>query len=76
MLGAIPAAPILPTLGIVKVVVIMACIVGAHVWLRDKRIEELGRAVPAPVITGVWSVMLLAIALTQGGGDAFIYFQF
>ena len=76
MLGAIPAQPILPTLGIVKVVAVTAGIVGSHVWLRNRRIETLVETVPAPVLVLAWSVMLIAIVLMQGGGDAFIYFQF
>jgi len=76
MLGAIPAQPILPSLGILKVVAVTACIVGAHIWLRHRRIEDLGKAVPAPVITAGWAVMLFSIILMQGAGDAFIYFQF
>ncbi len=76
MLGAIPAQPILPTLGILKVVGIMGAIVGAHIWLRERRIEDLGKSVPAPVLTASWAVMLFSIILMQGAGDAFIYFQF
>jgi alginate O-acetyltransferase complex protein AlgI len=76
MLGAIPAQPILPTLGIVKVVAVTAGIVGSHVWLRNRRIETLVETVPAPVLVLAWAVMLIAIVLMQGGGDAFIYFQF
>ena len=76
MLGAIPAPPILPTLGIYKVVGAMFGIVGAHIWLRNRRIEELAARVPSPVITAAWAVMLFSIILMQGAGDAFIYFQF
>lgn len=76
MLGAIPAPPILPTLGIVKVVGVMTALIGAHIWLRKRRLEDLARVVPAPVISASWAVMLFTIVLMQGAGDAFIYFQF
>ena len=76
MLGAIPAQPILPTLGIAKVVLVTAVMIGTHVALRNRRLEDVVGRVPAPVLVLVWSAMLLSICLMQGGGDAFIYFQF
>jgi alginate O-acetyltransferase complex protein AlgI len=76
MLGAILAAPVLSTANVAKVVGVTTCLIGTHVALRDRRLEDVARALPAPVLTVLWTVMLFAIALTQGGGDAFIYFQF
>jgi alginate O-acetyltransferase complex protein AlgI len=58
------------------VVVTVGLLIAAHVALRDQRIEDLARRTPAPVLTLTWSVMLFSIVLMQGGGDAFIYFQF
>jgi D-alanyl-lipoteichoic acid acyltransferase DltB (MBOAT superfamily) len=76
MLGAIPVGPILPTVGIVKVAVVMTGIVATHVVMRNRRFEDVVQAAPPWLLTAAWSVMLGAIILTQGGGDAFIYFQF
>lgn len=76
MMGAIPATPVLSTANVVQVVVVTACLIGSHVALRERRLEDVARVLPAPVLTLLWSVMLFAIVLTQGGGDAFIYFQF
>jgi alginate O-acetyltransferase complex protein AlgI len=47
-----------------------------HGSLRNTSIEELVGRLPRLVVTGVWAVMLCAIILTQGSGNAFIYFQF
>jgi alginate O-acetyltransferase complex protein AlgI len=76
MMGAIPAAPVLSTANVVQVIVVSACLIGSHIALRQRRLEDVARVLPAPVLTLLWSVMLIAIVLTQGGGDAFIYFQF
>jgi len=76
MLGVIPATPVLSSVNVAKVVLVTAGLIGAHVALRDRRLEDLARATPAPLLTLAWTGMLFAIVLTQGGGDAFIYFQF
>jgi len=76
MLGAIPAPPILPTLAIVKVVGVMACLIGVHVAMRERRLEDVVARAPTGLLTLAWALMLVAIVLMQGGGDAFIYFQF
>jgi D-alanyl-lipoteichoic acid acyltransferase DltB (MBOAT superfamily) len=76
MLGAIPVDPILKTTTVLKVVITMTALIGAHIALRDRRIEDVIKATPAPVIGVVWAAMLGLIIFTQGGGDAFIYFQF
>ena len=76
MLGAIPAPPILPTLSIVKVVVVMGGLIGMHVVMRNRSIEAVMARMRSGTVIAVWTVMLIAIVLMQGGGDAFIYFQF
>ncbi|MBX7077876.1 MAG: MBOAT family protein [Nannocystaceae bacterium] len=76
MLGAIPAPPILPTLSIVKVVVVMGGLIGMHVVMRNRSIEAVMARMRGGTVIAVWTVMLIAIVLMQGGGDAFIYFQF
>jgi alginate O-acetyltransferase complex protein AlgI len=76
MMGAIPIEPILKTTTIVKVLVTMTLLVGWQIATRDKRTEETIGRMPVPLVTGLWAIMLGLIVLTQGGGDAFIYFQF
>lgn len=76
MLGAIPAPPILTTLSIVKVVGVMGVLVGVHIAMRNTRIEVVAARMPAVLLTLLWTAMAIAIVLVQGGGDAFIYFQF
>ena len=76
MLGAIPVAGVLPSAGIVKVTVTMVGLVGTHIAMRDRRLEDVVSAWPVWLLTVVWAAMLAAVILTEGGGDAFIYFQF
>ncbi|HEX2862705.1 MAG TPA: MBOAT family O-acyltransferase [Lacunisphaera sp.] len=44
--------------------------------LRDTSLEAAISRQPAWLVGGVWTLMLGAIILTQGSGNAFIYFQF
>jgi alginate O-acetyltransferase complex protein AlgI len=76
MFGAIPAAPVLSSVNVAQVLVVTSGLIGAHIILRDRRLEDAASLLPAPLLTVLWSGMLFAIVLTQGGGDAFIYFQF
>jgi alginate O-acetyltransferase complex protein AlgI len=76
MSGAVSAAPVLSSLNIAQVLVVTSGLIGVHILLRDRRLEDAARVLPAPLLTVLWSGMLFAILLTQGGGNAFIYFQF
>ena len=48
----------------------------AHWPLRDTSIEAVVKRMPVWAIAGTWTVMICGIILTQGNGNAFIYFQF
>ncbi len=76
MLGAIPVEPILKTTTLVKVLVTTVFLLGAHVALRRRSLEQISVQTPWPVLVSVWTVMLTLTAFSQGGGNAFIYFQF
>jgi alginate O-acetyltransferase complex protein AlgI len=76
MMGAIPVSPILPSNGIVKVVVVMVALGATHIAMRNRKFEDVVATTPVWALTLAWAAMLAAIVLAQGGGDAFIYFQF
>ena len=76
MLGAIPVEPILRTTTILKVVLTMLALIGTHIALRERRLEDVVTKVPRVLLGVVWAAMLGLIVLTQGGGGDFIYFQF
>jgi alginate O-acetyltransferase complex protein AlgI len=77
MLGLnVEAKPILPVVHLVMVALIVGTIVAAHWLMRERTLEStIARAPPALLSVG-WALMLFAIVITQGAGNAFIYFQF
>jgi alginate O-acetyltransferase complex protein AlgI len=77
MLGQNAAAePILDTVFLVVVPLVLAAIVISHWLMRKQTLESmLARTHPA-LIAVAWGAMLFAIVISQGTGNAFIYFQF
>jgi alginate O-acetyltransferase complex protein AlgI len=70
------AASVLPT---AKILVALICIVGllATQWyMRDKSLEDVVTQSPPLVVATAWACVAFAIIITQGTGNAFIYFQF
>ena len=69
-------AQVLPTLDIVKVVGVVAALLAVHWRFRTSRIETAAQNVPSWGHGLAWAAMLVLLVITQGGGNAFIYFQF
>jgi alginate O-acetyltransferase complex protein AlgI len=59
-----------------QVVLVILGLWFAHWRLRDTSLEAAIERKPAWLIGATWTLMLAAIILTQGSGNAFIYFQF
>ncbi len=77
MIGLLPSGDaILTTREILQVGLVTAGLLTAHWNLRDSSLESAVARWPFWLLTAVWTVMLCAIILTQGNGNAFIYFQF
>lgn len=77
MTGTLPAGDaILPTREILQVFLVTAGLLGAHWLLRNTTMEAVVARTPRWLLAGTWSVMIFGIILTQGNGNAFIYFQF
>ena len=79
MLGLIPAGvgvPVLTSRALLKVGCVIAGLLLAHWSLRDTSVEAVVTRMPRWLVTTLWTLMLGAIILTQGNGNAFIYFQF
>jgi alginate O-acetyltransferase complex protein AlgI len=70
------AEPIVPTPYIVSTGIIVMALVATHWTMRERTLESMVARVPAPVIAGAWGLMAFAIVISQGSGNAFIYFQF
>jgi alginate O-acetyltransferase complex protein AlgI len=69
-------APLLTTRRLLEVGLVTAGLLVAHWSLRDTSVEAVVARMPRWLVTGLWTLMLGAIILTQGNGHAFIYFQF
>jgi alginate O-acetyltransferase complex protein AlgI len=77
MVGLLPNGdPLLTTRALVKVGCVSAGLLLAHWSLRDTSVEAVVARMPRWLVTILWTLMLGAIILTQGNGNAFIYFQF
>ncbi|HEY6545447.1 MAG TPA: MBOAT family O-acyltransferase [Dokdonella sp.] len=70
------AKPILPTAHLAMVALIVGGIVATHWAMRERTLESALAQVPAPLLSLAWALMLFAIVIAQGSGNAFIYFQF
>ena len=60
----------------VRVVAVIAAMLVVHWTMRSRRLEDMAEKTPGWLLALVWAGMLFAIVITQGSGDAFIYFQF
>ncbi len=77
MAGKIPVGQaIVSGREILQVAIVTAGLWFAHWRLRDTSLEAAIARKPAWLIGALWTVILGAIILTQGSGNAFIYFQF
>jgi alginate O-acetyltransferase complex protein AlgI len=67
---------ILTTRELLQIGIITAGLVSMHWVMRDNAFETVVMRLPTWTVAGIWSVMAVAIILTQGSSNAFIYFQF
>jgi len=67
---------VLPTIHILQVIVTIIAMLAVHWYMRERQLEEVVARLPAWVAGVAWGVMIVLIIITQGGSDAFIYFQF
>jgi D-alanyl-lipoteichoic acid acyltransferase DltB (MBOAT superfamily) len=70
------AAPILSGMKITEVLLCSSALLALHWATRDPGHTTTLKAVPRPVAMALWVGMAFAVLITQGTGDAFIYFQF
>ncbi len=67
---------ILTTTSIATVLLVYGLIMLAHWIMRHTTHEALVEDTPWWLVSIIWAFMIVAIVIAQGGGDAFIYFQF
>jgi alginate O-acetyltransferase complex protein AlgI len=70
------AAPVLPGIYIAETLLCMTGLLAAHYYMRNRTLEAVATRTPAAVLVSVMAAMAFVVSITQGSGDAFIYFQF
>lgn len=77
MLGLNPEGKaVLATIHMILVSVVTLGMVFTHWRMRNTSLEAVVEKTSWPVLGTLWGLMLFLIIITQGSGDAFIYFQF
>jgi alginate O-acetyltransferase complex protein AlgI len=81
MLGAMAGlhphvAAVLPIVKILETVICLIGLLFAQWYMRDRTLEDVVAEAPPLLIATAWASIVFAIIITQGTGDAFIYFQF
>jgi alginate O-acetyltransferase complex protein AlgI len=67
---------ILQTFDIIKVLTLIAILFVTHWFMRNTSVKEVSTKVSPTVLAITWAAMFFLIAISQGSGEQFIYFQF
>ena len=67
---------VLYTVEIIQIVATIGVMLAIHWRMRDRKLHEVIERLPGWFVGVAWGVLLTLIIITQGGSDAFIYFQF
>jgi len=67
---------VLTTVDMVMTTCVISLLLGLSWILRDRMVEDVVAKIPWWLGGIAWASMIVMIILTQGGGGAFIYFQF
>jgi hypothetical protein len=54
----------------------MVPLLAVHGYMRERELHAEVQRLPVLAVGVLWAAMAFLIAITQGGSDAFIYFQF
>ena len=67
---------ILQSFSILKVSIVVGLLFLCHWIMRNTSMKEVSLKIPLWILGILWAVMLFLIAIAQGSGEQFIYFQF
>jgi alginate O-acetyltransferase complex protein AlgI len=67
---------ILQSFSILKVCIVVGLLFLCHWIMRNTSMKEVSLKTPSWILGILWAVMLFLIAIAQGSGEQFIYFQF
>jgi alginate O-acetyltransferase complex protein AlgI len=69
-------APLIAAGPMIIAMVIVSAIFGTHLAMRNTTLEAVMERTPAIAIASIWTILLFAVIVEQGQGNAFIYFAF
>jgi alginate O-acetyltransferase complex protein AlgI len=69
-------APLIAAEPMIIAMVIVSAIFGTHLAMRNTTLEAVMERTPAIAIAGIWTILLFAVIVEQGQGNAFIYLAF
>ena len=67
---------VLPTVHVLQTVITIGIMLIIHWRMRNRQLQEVVERLPTWFTGLIWGTMVTLIIITQGGSDAFIYFQF
>ncbi|MBV8503600.1 MAG: MBOAT family protein [Paucibacter sp.] len=70
------AGPMLASYALIKTAVVITALLLVHWRMRSSTLETVVARSPALALSAVWALMAFAVVISQGTGNAFIYFQF
>lgn len=69
-------AKVLDTVSLIKVFTVATLLFLCHWYMRNTSVKEVAEKKSPLAVGVVWAVMVFLIAIAQGSGEQFIYFQF
>ena len=67
---------LLPTIDMIKVTTVVSFMVVAHWFMRNTSVLQVAKKMRWWAVSIAWSLMLIALIVSQKSSDSFIYFQF
>ena len=67
---------VLGSFDILKVGIIIGLLFICHWFMRNTSVEAVSKKIPPVALAVVWAIMIFLVAIAQGSGEQFIYFQF
>lgn len=67
---------LLPTVDIIKVIVVITLMIFCHWFMRNTSVLQVAGKTNWWIVGAIWAFLIIGIILSQKTGDSFIYFQF
>ncbi|MFH6768292.1 MBOAT family O-acyltransferase [Gaetbulibacter aquiaggeris] len=67
---------VLGSFDVLKVGIIIGLLFICHWFMRNTSVEAVSKKIPPIALAIVWAAMFFLVAIAQGSGEQFIYFQF